>query len=107
MARDDLNVYNRRHDVRPGPVAHRLAGPFKSGEAHPAAAQPSRGAPTRKPPRNNVFADPGGNVYRKTLDGWERRDHDKWVAPPKPSTPAPAAARPVPSPTPPHAIGAS
>lgn len=35
--------------------------------------------------RNNVFADEDGNVYRKTIDGWERRDQNRWVQGQNPS----------------------
>ncbi len=28
---------------------------------------------------NNVFADRKGNVYRRTRDGWQKRDGKKWV----------------------------
>ena len=30
-------------------------------------------------PRNDVYADPEGNVHRKTLDGWESRQGNRWV----------------------------
>ena len=32
------------------------------------------------PPRDDVFADKDGNVYRKSIDGWEARQGDQWSA---------------------------
>jgi hypothetical protein len=78
------NVYNRRTDVhydvnaRPElrSSAHTVAGrndiraPENRGQ--PAAA--GRGFDSR----DNVYSDSNGNVYRKTLDGWERREGNQW-----------------------------
>lgn len=84
----DTNAYAHRTDTLPQPAARRAVTP---------------GAIPRQSPRNNVFADPNGNIYRKGIDGWERREGNRWSPAPKPSAvkPAPAApARPTPSPAP-------
>jgi hypothetical protein len=88
--RSQYNVYDRRKDVR------------YDVNARPELRTPARGAEARAEParvadhtdhvaeeravdtRNNVYTDSNGNVYRKTLDGWEKRDHNQWT----PETPA-------------------
>lgn len=44
---------------------------------------PSRptGRDYSREPKNNVFADRNGNVYRKTPQGWEQRTRRGWVRP--------------------------
>ena len=79
------NVYDRRKDVRydqnarpevrtPARVDH------PAEVAHRDAAPAARGEPARPAARDNVFADSNGNVYRKTADGWDRRDNNQWKA---------------------------
>jgi hypothetical protein len=96
VTRQSFNVYERRKDtIREAPVAHQ---PARTDEhiATPAhVAEPNRAQPahTYNPPNrsrepNNVFAGPNGEVYRKTLDGWEQQDNGKWVNHNEPKTPA-------------------
>jgi hypothetical protein len=75
---DSMNLYERRKDVRRDlPARTEFNRPAQHGEnAH---AAPGRIAP-RAEERNNVFASPNGDVYRKTFDGWEQRDNGKWVS---------------------------
>ena len=75
------NIYNRRNDVQRElprqPVAARrgaMSGAGAAGAGRAGRAEVSR-------PTNNVFAGPDGNVYRKTLDGWETRDKGQWKPP--------------------------
>jgi len=58
------NVYERRHDVH---------------------VEAAREIPTGQPVRedlkaNNVYANPQGDVYRRTDTGWEKRDGNQWKA---------------------------
>lgn len=73
------NVYDRRTDVRPE-TAKRV--PVPGG-----AAQGKGIGASYQPARNDVYADKSGNVYRKTVDGWEARDQNQW----KPTAKAPSA----------------
>ncbi|HEY2589147.1 MAG TPA: hypothetical protein VGI81_25615 [Tepidisphaeraceae bacterium] len=99
---DSLNLYQRRKDVRPA----ERGGPVNG---RPGAAQPPRRveAAPRGNERNNVFAGPNGEVYRKTIDGWEQRQNNRWEATRGPSGPAaadrgaPEPAREAPARTPP------
>jgi hypothetical protein len=58
------NLYEQRHDIRPVVVANHAIEP--------------RSAPNVEP--NDLFIDHDGNVYRKTIDGWQTRDKDQWRA---------------------------
>jgi hypothetical protein len=78
------NVYNRREDVHRDLARPRVDAP---GAARPGADRP---VANRRP--NDVFADPQGNVHRKTLDGWETRDKGQWVPQNRPAPKPPAAA---------------
>jgi hypothetical protein len=80
-----LNLYERRKDVRPGlPARQEAIRPAERVDnAH---STPIRVAPHAEE-RNNVFAAPSGEVYRKTLDGWEQRDNGKWVTHPQAKAP--------------------
>lgn len=67
------NLYARRRDVRAQPAR-------APAQPAPPRGQPVRGGAT--PPanlRDNVYADPSGNVHRKTLDGWQTRQNGRWV----------------------------
>jgi hypothetical protein len=77
------NVYDHRTDVR-----REAAGPRDA--ARPAARVEDRGA------ANDVFSDRNGNVYRKTIDGWQVRDQNQWRAAPaaEPKAPDRTAAAP-------------
>jgi hypothetical protein len=73
------NVYERRSDVH-----------FQTPAAAPHVPAPAdtHVAPIRTDLKNNnVYANPQGDVYRRTDAGWEKRDGDQWKAEP---TPAPA-----------------
>jgi len=61
------NLYDRRNDVRLN--TPRGVEPLRARPG-PAAAQP--------PVRNDVFADRSGNVYRRTVDGWQTQNKGKW-----------------------------
>jgi hypothetical protein len=56
--------------TRPAPGVGPSTRPAPGGNAG-AAPRPA----TRE---NNVYADPGGNVHRKTPDGWEQRGQGGW-----------------------------
>jgi hypothetical protein len=70
-----FNLYERRKDIRRDIPLQREFG--RPGErpinvrVEPRTAQPAE--------RNNVFAGPNGEIYRKTLDGWEERQNNRWV----------------------------
>jgi hypothetical protein len=53
------------------------------GDKQPDMSRPGRSASrsrqNRDNDRNNIYADENGNVYRKTLDGWEQREQNHWV----------------------------
>jgi hypothetical protein len=59
------NVYDRRTDIRNLPP------------------EPIRPEGVRPGEPNDVYTDRDGNVYRKTIDGWETRQQNQW----KPSEP--------------------
>ncbi|MGA2232523.1 MAG: hypothetical protein ABSH22_16630 [Tepidisphaeraceae bacterium] len=92
------NVYDRRADVH-----KELAGPVARDEGRPGV---DRGP---APARDDVFADRDGNVYRKTVDGWQTHDDSGWHAAPAagPARTAPPEARApddrAPAPRPPEA----
>lgn len=71
-SRGGFNVYERRHDVR-GEIPLRAEIRREGERVRP---EPRRVVPEE---RNNVFAGPNGEVYRKTLDGWEERQNSRWV----------------------------
>jgi hypothetical protein len=80
------DIYDRRTDV------HReLAG----GPAVRDVGRPDLGRAASPAARDDVFADRDGNVYRKTVDGWETHDNTGWHAasPAAPGREAPPAAR--------------
>ncbi|MEW6336587.1 MAG: hypothetical protein AB1625_04210 [Acidobacteriota bacterium] len=99
----------------PGPAAR----PQPGASTRPAARPGSPGTPSSRPatlpskrPRpapgtpNDVLADPDGNVYRKTPEGWETRNKGGWtkteIPAARPSTANPTArpaARPGGAPT--------
>ena len=67
------NIYHtQRNQARSKPV---------SDKVYRANARPASGR------ANNVFADPNGNIHRKTEQGWEQRSKDGWKQQPseKPS----------------------
>jgi hypothetical protein len=103
MRNDQWNLYQRRKDVRrdlsSARPTQRLPERSQPAAAHP-LTPPSGERPTRL--RNNVLADPQGNVYRKTLDGWEQRRNNKWVPRTTPAKPEPQRAKPVPVPARPN-----
>jgi len=67
------NLYDQRHDVRPTVATE-----------HPAESKHPLPQVTKSDEANDIFIDHEGNVYRKTIDGWQTRDQDQW----RPSTPA-------------------
>jgi hypothetical protein len=83
--------------------------PDNRGTPSDRGAQPDRNLPADNkgngrpvnvaPAQNNVFTDHNGNIYRRSIDGWEVRDnaHNQW----KPAGEAPAGAPPAASPQPP------
>jgi hypothetical protein len=70
---ESRNLYERRTDVRRDIEVRPTQGP--RAERPEAARLPEASHDAR----NNVYADPEGNVHRKTLDGWESRQGNKWV----------------------------
>jgi hypothetical protein len=77
------NVYARRTDVRASAGPHQQPGRI---------AAPSHGEPGQA----DVMSDSQGNVYRRTVDGWERRQGTQWVG--SNDAHAPASDRPAPQP---------
>lgn len=79
-----FNVYERRHDVRrdiPARAEIGRAGDREGVRVEPRGGEARTIEPRRAEPqeRNNVFAGPNGEVYRKTIDGWEERQSNRWV----------------------------
>lgn len=62
-----FNLYERRKDVRRD---------IPLGQRPGIRADPGRPEPNE---RDNVFAGPNGEVYRKTIDGWEERQNGRWI----------------------------
>ena len=77
--REDVNVYERRKDIRRDiPSARPSAPHFEQGNNdHRDVTQ--RNNTRGNDNGNNVFVDPNGGVYRKTIDGWQQRQGSKWV----------------------------
>ncbi|HEY1922601.1 MAG TPA: hypothetical protein VGG44_07520 [Tepidisphaeraceae bacterium] len=65
------NVYERRKDVRETAVREVPAG--RETPAGPGAHQGELKA-------NDVYANPQGEVYRRSDSGWEKREGDQWKA---------------------------
>jgi len=51
------------------------------GALDPRGVRDPRGTSTSQGLANNVFADKNGNVYRKSLDGWQQRSGTGWSNP--------------------------
>lgn len=100
---DSLNLYQRRRDVRP---SDRGPANVRPGAAVQPPARRVQAAPQGRE-RNNVFAGPNGEVYRKTIDGWEQRQNNRWEPTRRSGGPAaadrraPGPARETPAPAPP------
>jgi hypothetical protein len=62
------DIYDHRNDVHREGV---IRGP---------AVEDHGPGPVRAEVRDDVFADQQGNVYRKTVDGWDQRQGDQWRA---------------------------
>lgn len=88
IQRQDLDIYSRRRDVRPI-VAPARPAPVAPREQPGSARQGPRPAAPSADRRNNVYADPNGQVYRKTIDGWEQRDNGTWAPAENPPKQAP------------------
>ena len=77
------NIYARPGNVDKVPPGSRPSTqPARTPGAAP-STQPAPGGTAGTAPRpatreNNVYADPAGNVQRKTADGWEQRGQDGW-----------------------------
>jgi hypothetical protein len=76
------SVYDHRGDLRKEPGIRDIALPERPANVKPAA--------------NDVFADHDGNVFRRTMDGWQTRQQNQWHDAPAQHEPAPA--RPVQTP---------
>jgi len=118
------NVYDRRNDVhwesprpaehvvtnrpaptaRPAPTPKPVAREDHHNPAPPATTPPRQETPRRTDLYNNVFTDRNGDIYRKTVDGWESRDpQGRWQPRtvnqhPTEQHPVPIAAQPKPEP---------
>lgn len=83
----EINIYQRREDIRKQmrPTVRQPTTPVKQPpEIRPVVPHPPvtpRGPVRGDDHESNVFADPNGQVYRKTLDGWEQRKDNRWVPP--------------------------
>lgn len=113
VVRPGNNLYNRPGNAgtrphpdgprRPGRPAQQPGGGGQGRDTRP----PARPSPVTKPdPRrpNNVYADREGNLHRNRGGNWQIRQEQTWKpeGSPKPSRPAPPAARPAPQPAPAH-----
>lgn len=72
------NVYDRRQDVRHD-TGHEPVAARRDGQPGTPAGAREGGEFGRGGRPNDVFTDRDGNVYRKTLDGWETRDQGRWT----------------------------
>jgi uncharacterized membrane protein YgcG len=96
----EYNVYNRRTDVRYDVNARpELRSSPRDVSVHsdvhgPAPRIDEHAAARPVDTRDNVYSDRDGNVYRKTLDGWEKRDNNKWT-PDSPAHAEPAHGEPA------------
>lgn len=88
------NLYDRRLDVRR--VDAGLARQEDLGNAERRAAADRASARESRPlPRNDMYTDRTGNVYRRTDSGWERRDQGQWKAENEPARREPAREEPA------------
>jgi len=71
------NVYDRRHDVHWDVPRQAVQQRRDDGRGTAENA--------RERQRDDVFTDHNGNVYRKTVDGWESRDKGQWKEAPAPA----------------------
>jgi hypothetical protein len=66
------NIYNRQgnldRNIRQTPRVNQPIAGVRPGGVSPAQR-----------PANNVFADRDGSVYRRTNDGWQRRERNDWT----------------------------
>lgn len=101
-SRRHVNVYNApRNRPRVGPdrlerrpSSRRPAPRVERPVPPPARPAPERSAPPPRRPRNDVFADREGRIFRRNADGtWHQRDRDGWK--PVPSTQRPPAPTPA------------
>jgi hypothetical protein len=108
------NVYDHRSDVHREPLVgekpaeHEIVNTIPLHQGPNANARP---VANPQPLRNDVFADRDGNVYRKTIDGWQMRDNNQWkpaperaIEPERPGGVEPARGEPL-RPTPPEQHG--
>lgn len=77
-ARDPRGVADPRGARDPRGVTDPRGARDPRGVADPRGPADPRGGRSRSARSNNVFADKQGNVHRKTLNGWERRDKNGW-----------------------------
>jgi len=75
------NIYNRPDNLK--------RNQFK--DRRPAERPGHKIANTRP---NNVFTDKNGNIYRRTKDGWQKRDGKDWVTAKLPGDKRPGEGRP-------------
>ncbi|MEN8151624.1 MAG: hypothetical protein ABFS86_17545, partial [Planctomycetota bacterium] len=74
------NIYHRpaaRPGVRPGPNPGTRPG-VKPGTRPGKTTRPTTRPSTGLAKKNNVYTDKAGNIYRRTNDGWQRRDGRNW-----------------------------
>ncbi len=79
------NVYDRRKDVRydvnARPELRTPGRPGPGGDVHNSViVDDHAGGGRAVDTRDNVYTDSKGDVYRKTLDGWEKRENNKWTS---------------------------
>jgi hypothetical protein len=77
---------------------HRSVYDERADMPHAPAGAPQPRVEAGRGSANDVFADRSGQVYRRTIDGWEQHQADGWhpaqtVRPAEPVRPAPAAPR--------------
>jgi len=73
------NIYlGRSNGIRSTGTTRSMPQTRTTRPAEPSRAQgPANRPATREP--NNVIADRQGNVYRKTDEGWQQRENDRWA----------------------------
>jgi len=65
-------------DIRPEKIQNNIYNrlPDRAREIPKAPSRDASRPAISRP--NNVYADKNGDVYRKTKEGWQQRDNDKW-----------------------------
>lgn len=79
------NLYAERHDVHPeGPRNPEFGRSVAHPEQHPVTnIHEQTRMVTPNEHHEDLYADPNGNVFRRTDKGWEQREANRWVNTPE------------------------